>query len=116
MTIAAPSMERLTERVSRCVDATTRLGRDRIEDAHTYFIQRQDGPVKIGAAVDVFQRMAALQTASPEPLRLIGVIILGGYRMERYLHGLLADDRIGGEWYAPTQRVLDAAYCLGGAE
>lgn len=111
----APSVERLAARVKRCVEATARLGRDRSEDAHVYFIQRTDGPVKIGCAVDVFQRMAALQTASPEPLRLIGVIILGGYSMERYLHQALAQYRLHGEWFAPTELVLDVAYDLGGA-
>lgn len=111
----APSVERLVARVTRCVDATAKLGRDRTEDSHVYFIQRADGPIKIGCAVDVFQRMASLQTASPEPLRLIGVMILGGYSMERRLHQALAADRIHGEWFAPTQRVLDVAYDLEGA-
>lgn len=111
----APSIERLAARVKLCIEATARLGRDRTEDAHVYFIQRADGPVKIGCAVDVFQRMAALQTASPEPLRLIGVIPLGGYSMERYLHQALAQDRLKGEWFAPTELVLDVAYGLGGA-
>lgn len=80
------------------------------EDAHVYFIQRGlDGPVKVGCSANVARRFWELQTASPEPLRIIGLYALGGYQMEARLHRTFAADRLSGEWFRPTQLLLEIA-------
>lgn len=72
-----------------------------------YFIQRGwGGPIKIGTASDPYTRLAQLQTASPNALRLIG-IIPGGFELERELHARFSDTRMVGEWFHPTAELLD---------
>lgn len=67
-----------------------------------YFIRAgARGPIKIGFATDVAARMAALQTASPAPLKLVGAIP-GGLKLEKQLHAELAEARLSGEWFSPT--------------
>lgn len=74
-----------------------------------YFIQAgTDGPVKIGVATDVHSRLAALQTANADRLRLIGHQPGVGL-VERTLHAALAGDRMAGEWFRPSPAVLAAA-------
>lgn len=69
-----------------------------------YFIQRgKRGPIKIGAtARNPAARLADLQTASPEKLRLLGCV----RSSERYLHELFREHHIAGEWFRPHKRVL----------
>lgn len=69
-------------------------------DGWLYFIQRGDkhGPVKIGRAKDPRKRLAAMQTGSPEPLRIIAASP-GAARLEKPLHHLLREHRVSGEWY-----------------
>lgn len=72
-----------------------------------YFIQAaESGRVKIGIAANPVRRLAELQTGSPEPLRILGVIP-GGARLESQLHARFADDRLHGEWFRPSLAVLD---------
>src|SRR5690606_13923580 len=73
------------------------------EDIHVYFVQRgADGPIKIGASSNVVRRLGELQIGAPEEMRLVGLWIYGGRSGERGLHALNRDDRIAGEWFAPT--------------
>lgn len=72
-----------------------------------YCIQGESGgPIKIGFAVDVFDRMAALQAASP-----LKLVLLAGRRAqfweERRLHQSHGKDRLHGEWFSPSAEVLD---------
>ncbi len=74
-----------------------------------YFIQRgPDGPVKIGRAVDVQQRLRTLQTSSPEPLRLL-LVIAGSSEREREVHTALVGSRMSGrcEWFHPTPDLFE---------
>lgn len=61
------------------------------------------GLVKVGTSEDPERRLATLQAGSPDELVLIGTCP-GGPRLERMLHGWLADDRRHGEWFAPSVR------------
>ena len=71
-----------------------------------YFIQRgSDGPVKVGRAFDVKRRLRALQTSSPEPLRLL-LAISGGAAREAEIHAALAASHLSGEWYRPTPQLF----------
>lgn len=62
-----------------------------------YFIR--GGPLtKIGTTTDIFDRYAALRTASPVPLR-IHHVTPGGPSLERQLHRQFAAVRHHGEWF-----------------
>ena len=70
-----------------------------------YFIQRDlDGCIKIGHSADVWTRLSGIRT-------YVGAAKLlacqpGGLAMEKRLHLLFKDDRIHGEWFAPSDRLL----------
>src|SRR3954470_2408881 len=79
-----------------------------------YFIQAgTDGPVKIGITRNPRRRLASLQQANAEELRVLGLYRC--YRLEeRQLHDELAPACIRGEWFEPTPSVLSLAASLGG--
>jgi len=71
-----------------------------------YFVQAvQGGNIKIGKSINPLDRIKTLQASSPvllKPLR----ITMGTSAVERYLHELFAEDRVYGEWFRPTPRLL----------
>lgn len=70
----------------------------------TYFIQAGvDGPVKIGIAEDVEERLKQLQTGCPDDLRLIGRI---RGNCEADLHKRFERLRLRGEWFKPDVRLM----------
>jgi hypothetical protein len=70
--------------------------------SEVYFIQGYDGgPIKIGRARDPRQRVRDLQIGSPVPLDLV-CTIEGDERLESAFHKVFADDRLHGEWFAPS--------------
>jgi len=74
-----------------------------------YFLQQGvDGPIKIGTSRQAVlkSRISTLQTASPYPLRLLGVIE-GGRKAEDHLHERFAASRLNGEWFAPDIELLE---------
>lgn len=84
--------------------------------AGIYFVQQgADGPIKIGKANNVRDRMRGLQTSNPYPLRLLGVVD-GGMSEEADLHRRFADARMQGEWFRPDASILQylraAAVCI----
>jgi hypothetical protein len=71
-----------------------------------YFIQQGDnGPIKIGYSADPQRRLQSLSTASPYPLRLLGVLD-GDMTLEQTLHHRFADHQLEGEWFAPVPELL----------
>jgi len=66
-----------------------------------YFIQQGDGgPIKIGYTSGLAEnRLLALQTANPYPLRLLGSIRNAGKKKESELHKLFEYSRLSGEWF-----------------
>lgn len=73
-----------------------------------YFVQAEIiGRIKIGhtSGDDAADRLAALQTACPVPLRLIATRP-GGRRKERELHGRFAAARVCGEWFDPVPELV----------
>lgn len=70
---------------------------------YVYFVQCEGGgPVKIGATRNLEQRLLALQTGCPFPLRLLSALPTAdplGY--ERHLHRRFARHRLDGEWFKP---------------
>lgn len=92
------------------------------QTGYVYFIQAGARPVvKIGATIaPLLARLAALQTASHERLRLLGAIDLRAEgvpaahraeystlarRREREIHKQFALDRVQGEWFTLTDRL-----------
>lgn len=73
---------------------------------YTYFVQSESGgPIKIGyTRQDPSQRLANLQTGSPTILKIVGLI---EGNVESSLHVKFASDRIHGEWFNPSQKILD---------
>jgi hypothetical protein len=71
-----------------------------------YFIQVDEaGPIKIGYTTDLEERMACLQKQHPTPLRLLASV-QGSRREERQVLLTFAADRLRGEWFRPTERLL----------
>lgn len=81
------------------------LARESGQPSRVYFVRRSDGLIKIGVARDVFARMSAIQKVEG-PLSLIGSMP-GSYAVEQALHQLLEVDRVQGEWFRSSQRLLD---------
>ena len=70
----------------------------------TYFVQAgPDGPIKIGITTDFDKRLRSLQTSSPLPLRILGVVPKD---IEDDCHVALAEWRVHGEWFKPVPEVL----------
>lgn len=76
-------------------------------DAWVYFI-RCGLFVKIGVANNVKKRLAALQTANPEPLEVMGQT-WGGFRLEQTLHDRFAEHRVrdSAEWFLLVDEIQD---------
>ena len=73
-----------------------------------YFIQQgTDGPIKIGYTnSSVESRLANLQTANCEKLHLLATAT-GEQRDEAMLHARFADERLNGEWFKPSTRLIE---------
>ncbi|MDP3768272.1 MAG: hypothetical protein Q8S13_09665 [Dehalococcoidia bacterium] len=72
-----------------------------------YFVGAEsgDGAVKIGfTARDMDQRFRDLQTGSPVRLMVI-LTVMAPRAFEPWLHELMAEDRVHGEWFARTARL-----------
>lgn len=72
----------------------------------TYFIQGvHGGPVKIGRSLAIAARLRDLQTGSPVPLQVVGTSLSA----EREMHRRFADERLYGEFFRPSRRMLEFA-------
>ena len=72
----------------------------------TYIAQRRSSLlVKIGSTENWFWREKACRNSGIRALRAVA-FISGAYGWERKLHAYLEPDHVGGEWFAPTPRVL----------
>lgn len=71
-----------------------------------YFIRAAyNGAVKIGYAEDVQGRLRELQCGNPDVLMIIRTVD-GGRAHEAFAHRLFASDRIRGEWFAYSERMM----------
>jgi hypothetical protein len=78
-----------------------------------YFVQSEHGgEVKIGHAEDLASRLVQLQVGRPDRVVVIGSVV-GTVGDERALHEQLGSDRIKGEWFAPSPRVMAVAKAAG---
>lgn len=73
-----------------------------------YFIQNtKTREIKIGVATDPQGRLASLQIGSPHKLKLLAVIRQRGRAAEKELHERFKDASIRGEWFRPTEELLE---------
>jgi DNA-binding XRE family transcriptional regulator len=71
-----------------------------------YFVRAGDnGPVKIGWARVPEERIAILQSAHYEPLRVLRILD-GERKLEKHLHTEFRDLRIRGEWFKFDERMM----------
>lgn len=76
-------------------------------DTFVYFIiAKPSSLVKIGIAKDPRGRVKILQTGNHEELTWIGSLA-GGHELEQEIHQMLADTRVRGEWFSPSQALHD---------
>lgn len=74
--------------------------------SYVYFLRHgADGPIKIGTARKVGQRTARIQTGAFDKLTLL-CAMPGGSALECALHRAFARDRLEGEWFKPSKRLL----------
>lgn len=75
--------------------------------SRVYFIQSgHAGPIKIGYSTNpVQQRLAALQTGHPEPLRVLAEVE-GDRSVEADLHQRFRRHRMKGEWFRPDPELI----------
>lgn len=69
-----------------------------------YFIGSDDGPIKIGRARNVEQRLAALQTSHPYRLRVLASVLAEPW-VEQHYHKRFASSRLSGEWFHPSAAI-----------
>lgn len=81
----------------------------RKKTSYVYFIRARsefEEYIKVGFAYNPSGRLIDLQVGCPLELELVGVIPEGGYSLEQEIHKDLADDRVRGEWFLVSERIL----------
>ena len=74
--------------------------------AFVYFLRiAENGPIKIGTAIDPSRRIKGLQAAHHRKLVLLGTM-RGGSRTEREIHRAFKTSRLSGEWFRTSKRLL----------
>lgn len=72
-----------------------------------YFVQcGKNGPIKIGCAANVEDRVAQIQTSCPYELKLLWKID-GGMNKEAEIHERWKHEKIRGEWFRPSRSLLN---------
>lgn len=82
---------------------------ERIANSGAVYAIRDDAraAVKIGWSTDPLRRLAQLQTAVPNTLRIVAVVA-GGKTLERGLQREFKDRRIRGEWFSDHDNEVSA--------
>lgn len=75
---------------------------------YVYFIRAADGtgPVKIGCTADLTGRLYVLTLQQKKRLAFLA-FAKGGFERESALHRHFAEHRVEGEWFAPSEPVLE---------
>jgi len=73
------------------------------KEIFTYLIQcGENGPIKIGQSIDPSNRLYNMQIYNPEKLTLLKTT----KTKEFVLHEFFKEDRLKGEWYKPSEKLL----------
>lgn len=81
--------------------------RQETDGRSVYFIQADNGLIKIGVAGSPKDRLRTLRTMSPVALRLVLVLPGRGAPGESELHARFAEHRSHGEWFRPAPELLN---------
>jgi hypothetical protein len=73
-----------------------------------YFIQARSGEIKIGSAIDLVDRIGQLQAGHPHQFQLLALEYAPKIR-EFELHAMFAEHREQGEWFYPSQELIEYA-------
>ena len=80
---------------------------------YVYFIQAENGLVKIGRSDDVEKRFSALRTMSPIPVVLLHTVFSDNYVLaESYIHQELDRYRHHGEWFDLPENIIEWSQSL----
>ena len=72
-----------------------------------YFIQGESGgPIKIGYATEVSNRIRTLQTGYPDTLKVL-LAIPGNINNEKVFHNEFKEFRLHGEWFKPDEAIFE---------
>ena len=80
---------------------------------YVYFIEAENGLVKIGQTKSIRERFKKLQTGAAGQLTLLG-ITFGDQAFERELHVRFAADRATGEWFKASLELREFLENIGG--
>ena len=71
-----------------------------------YFVQAENGLIKIGFATNVGRRIASLRTMSPLRLTILATLSKDGMKTETAYHARFSRHRQHGEWFSPHPEIL----------
>lgn len=94
------------EEINRLCALLPREERQKRDERSVYFIQADNGLIKIGVAANPQDRLRTLRTMSPVGLRLVLVIPSLGAPGESELHTRFAEHRAHGEWFRPAAELV----------
>jgi hypothetical protein len=69
-----------------------------------YFVRCGD-LIKIGTTICLPSRLDTFATDAPHPPEVL-LVVAGGRTEERQVHALFADERVRGEWFRPSGRLM----------
>lgn len=75
---------------------------------HVYFVEAENGLIKVGFSKSIRERFKKLATATPLTLTLLG-LRPGTAQAEREIHKRFADQRVMGEWFKPSSELRELA-------
>ncbi len=79
-----------------------------------YFIQQGElGPIKIGISENLERRFGTARTFSPYSLRVLA-IMKGSRKEEKQLHQKFRKEKLNGEWFCPSKKVIQYIQTLKG--
>lgn len=86
----------------------TRQLRGDLKGGYVYFIEAENGLIKIGYSASVRERFKKLSTAVPMQLTVLGLCPAEPH-VERELHERFSGQRAMGEWFRPSPELLNLA-------
>lgn len=94
------------EEINRLRGLLPREKKVTVDSRSVYFIEAENGLIKIGVAASPKERMRTLRTMSPVSLRLVLVLPGLGAAGEADLHRRFAEHRSHGEWFRPAPELV----------
>lgn len=86
--------------------AADQLRKKQEDSASVYFIRREDGLVKIGYSHNPRARLGQLRQQHQCGMEIIATI-QGAHSKEKELHRRFSRDRMQGEWFAPSEDLMN---------